>query len=86
MQPLSHVPIGFSILSLLYFTTSSAQIPAASVTDLAASAPSGTSASALGLTDLIDDQYRGQLFANIKSAYTANDPKGAAEAVRHFDL
>jgi len=48
--------------------------------------PVGTSAAALGLSDLTDDLSRTELFSEIEVAYARSDPQGADEAVQYFNL
>lgn len=51
-----------------------------------AAAPPGTSAMALGLTDLTDDLSRQDLFAEIRRANAATDSSGAKESEQFFNL
>lgn len=49
-------------------------------------APAGTSAQALGLSDLTDDLSRQDLFAEIRQADSAVDPARADKAAQYFSL
>jgi lysozyme len=51
-----------------------------------AGAPPGASAAALGMTDLVDDLSRQQLFVEIKKAEALEDPKAAQEGIEYFNL
>ncbi|KHK52815.1 hypothetical protein PI87_18595 [Ralstonia sp. A12] len=67
-------------------STTYAQSQPSAVTGSDASDAPGTSAAALGLGELTDELSRGDLFALIRQADAAADPKGANQAVEYFNL
>jgi lysozyme len=51
-----------------------------------ATEPQGTSAAALGLTELTDDLSRQDLFAEVRAGAVAEDPQSEQEAITFFNL